>query len=131
MLRFLQFLCDIFTWRAIRYTLVAAVVMIGSVVSANSTYTDAASSATSCPWACNSGYGQNYANNCVALCAAGFGTLRTSTGVSVPLYASAVTSPAIHIKAANGTMCYGNLQSGSASGAINVKHNDITYHTVQ
>ncbi len=97
----------------------------------NSTCNAASSTCEVTGFTCNSGYGQNYANNCIALCVAGFETLRTSTGVSVPLYASAATSPAIHIKAANGTMCYGNLVSGSTNGALNIKHNGTTYHTVQ
>ncbi len=82
-------------------------------------------------YTCNTGYNKNFAGTCAQTCTAGITTLRAGTNIVVPLYASKQTTPAINIKTASGNICYANLSSGSASGAINVKHNDITYHTVQ
>ena len=56
--------------------------------------------------------------------------LNTSGGLSFPLYADKSTSPSIHIKY-NNMVCYVDLESGSATGAINVKYNGVVYHAVQ
>ncbi len=65
-----------------------------------------------------------------ALCGAGITTLNASGGLSFPLYSDKSTSPSIHIKY-NNTVCYADLEVGSAAGAINIKYNDVTYHTVR
>ena len=65
-----------------------------------------------------------------ALCGAGITKLNTSGGLSFPLYSDKSTSPSIHIKY-NNMVCYVDLESGSATGAINVKYNGVVYHTVQ
>ncbi len=80
---------------------------------------------------CNSGYNKTFSGACALTCTGGVTTLRTGTGVIVPLYAEKLTTPAINIRTTGGEMCYANLSEGSGTGAINVKYNDVTYHTVQ
>ncbi len=64
------------------------------------------------------------------LCTAGITMLNTSGGLSFPLYSDKSTSPSIYVKY-NDTVCYADLEVGSATGAINIKYNDVIYHTVQ
>ncbi len=64
------------------------------------------------------------------LCASGISNIKTSTGVSVPLYAEKYTVPAVHIRY-NNDVCYGNLATGQAVGAINLKFNGKVYHMVE
>ncbi|MBQ8041967.1 MAG: hypothetical protein IJ273_01410, partial [Alphaproteobacteria bacterium] len=94
---------------------------------ANSSYTGTATS-NSCPWSCNSGYNQTADNQCGQFCGAGITHLHLGNGVSIPLYSSARTSPAINVKW-NDTVCYGSLSSGKATG-LNVKVGTTTYHAV-
>lgn len=81
-----------------------------------------------CPWECDTGYGR-HGNECAQLCTAGFNTLKTSSGVSVNVYSSRTSTPALNISTARGT-CYVTLSAGSANDAINVQYNGNTYHTV-
>ena len=81
-------------------------------------------------YTCNSGYNKTYTGACSQMCTAGVTSLRTSTNVSVPLYAVKQTTPAINIKMPSGTVCYGNLVSGTGDG-INVKYGNTLYHTTQ
>lgn len=64
-----------------------------------------------------------------APCAAGITMLRTGTGVSIPLLAERGTEPSLCVKY-NDMVCYANLEVGQATGAINVRYNDLVYHTV-
>ncbi len=64
-----------------------------------------------------------------APCAAGITTLRTGTGVIVPLWAERVTEPSLCVKY-NDMVCYGNLEVGRAVSAFNVNYNGVVYHTV-
>ena len=95
----------------------------------NSAYTGTATS-NACPWSCNTGYGQTSANLCAQICTAGIQQLKSSTGVSIPLYTSAQTTHSIVVKTQAGNMCYASLASGAASGAINVNLNGTTYHAI-
>lgn len=63
-------------------------------------------------------------------CATGITTLRTGTGVSIPLWAERGTEPSLCVKY-NDMVCYGNLEPGQAAGAINVMYNDIVYHVTE
>lgn len=65
-----------------------------------------------------------------ALCNAGVSNIKTSNGVNVPLYSERGTTPSLCINY-NNTTCYADLESGSVGGAINVKYNGATYHTVK
>ena len=76
---------------------------------------------------CNDGYNQSSDGVCSQLCDLGFTTLRTGTGLVIPLYSEKLSSPAIHI-GYNGGMCYGILESGSGNG-INLEYGGQTYHT--
>ncbi len=62
-------------------------------------------------------------------CAAGVTTLRVGTGLSIPLWAERGTEPSLCVKY-NGVVCYGNMESGRVSGAVNVKYGDLIYHLV-
>ena len=96
----------------------------------NSAYTGTATS-NACPWECNNGYGQTSANLCAQMCTAGFQHLKSSTGVSIPLYTSAQTTHSIVVQSQSGAMCYASLASGAASGAINVNLGGTTYHAIK
>ena len=63
-------------------------------------------------------------------CAAGVTTLRTGTGVSIPLWADKNTTPALAVRYNNMT-CWGNLQSGQVTNGINLKYNNQVYHLVE
>ena len=76
---------------------------------------------------CNDGYNQSSDGVCSQLCGLGFTTLRTGSGLVIPLYSEKLSSPAIHIGLSGG-MCYGILESGSGEG-INLEYNGQTYHT--
>ena len=76
---------------------------------------------------CNDGYNQSSDGVCSQLCGLGFTTLRTGSGLVIPLYSEKLSSPAIHI-GYNGGVCYGILESGSGDG-INLEYNGQTYHT--
>lgn len=64
------------------------------------------------------------------LCGAGISVLKTSNGVSVPLYAEKYTSPALHIRY-NGQVCYANLTQGKSENAINIRYGGVVYHVVE
>ncbi len=97
-------------------------------IPSNSTATSNASTINGCSWTCNSGYNQTADNQCGQFCGAGIRHLHLGNGVSIPLYSSARTSPAINVKW-NNTVCYGSLSSGKSSG-LNVKVGTTTYHAV-
>lgn len=98
----------------------------GTPDSADGTIIDA----NDCPWAYNDGYGRTSTNTCAPLCNASFTALRTSTGLSIPVFAKKNTSPSIHVRDnSNGTVCYIDLVLGSKPNAINVKYNNQTHHT--
>ena len=63
-------------------------------------------------------------------CAAGITTLRTGTGVSIPLWAERGTEPSLCVKY-NDMVCYANLEAGNSPDAINIKYNNVVYHAVQ
>ena len=96
---------------------------------ANAHITTACTAAANTVWACNSGYGRTAWDTCEPLCGAGITTLRTSNGLIFNLYANKLTSPAVHIKTVDGTVCYVNMASGNATGAINTRIGDTIYHT--
>lgn len=71
-----------------------------------------------------------YGNICVEDCEAGITQIRTSTGLSFQILKTKPTEHAIHISApSDGTVCYVPLESGAASGSINVSLNGAAYHT--
>ncbi len=96
----------------------------------NSSYTDATGNTSAdCPWTCNDGYNQTSDNQCGQFCTAGITHIKSSNGLSVPLYSSARTSPAINVQV-NDSICYGSLATGQSSGALNVKVGSTTYHAI-
>lgn len=99
---------------------------------------------------CNSGYSQyNLVSNCTSdtaepLCAVlctdnmaytGVGTcahpcghtIKTSTGLAIPLYSQSQITPSLNIKLEEG-ICFGNMVSGAQKGAINIDYNGSVYH---
>ena len=85
---------------------------------------------SACEWLCKAGYVNRTGNQCAQICTAGFRYLKSSTGVSIPLYTSAQTTHSIVVQSQSGAMCYANLAEGAASGAINVNLNGTTYHAI-
>lgn len=63
------------------------------------------------------------------VCDLGISKIKTSSGIEIPLYASKITSPAIHVKY-NGGICYAKLAEGHQANTINLKYNNKTYHAV-
>ena len=68
-----------------------------------------------------------YGGQCPDLCS--FGTqLKTSTGLTFPLFATKVTTVAINVKQ-NGVTCYVPLETGNGgTGSLNLTYNNTTYH---
>ncbi len=64
-----------------------------------------------------------------APCAAGVTTLRTGTGVSVPLWAEKSTEPSLCVKY-NEMVCYADLELGQVTNGININYNNLIYHLV-
>lgn len=94
----------------------------------NAVYTGGAES-NDCPWQCADGYLLRSNGECAQLCTGGFTTIRTSTGIIVPLFANKNTTPSINLQR-NGITCYGDLVEGTTTGEIHIKYNGITYHSV-
>lgn len=68
-----------------------------------------------------------YGGACPDLCSFG-SQLKTSTGLTFPLFATKVTTVAINIRQ-NGVTCYVPLETGSGgSGSLNLTYNNTTYH---
>ena len=85
---------------------------------------------SACEWLCETGYVRRTENQCAQMCTAGFHYLKSSTGVSIPLYTSAQTTHSIVVQSQSGAMCYASLAEGAASGAINVNLGGTTYHAI-
>lgn len=62
-----------------------------------------------------------------ALCGAGVSNLKTSTGVSVSLYAVRETTPSLCVQY-NNTVCYADMKQGQQTGAININYGGVIYH---
>ncbi len=82
-------------------------------------------------YTCDANYNKTSVGTCAQICSFGITTLRAGANVSVPLYATKQTTPAINIKTTSGDICYANLVEGASNNAINVMHNNTTYHTVE
>lgn len=64
---------------------------------------------------------------CATLCPHGKTELHAKNGMSWPLYAEKLTTPAMNIKMPGG-VCYINFLPGAARGTMNVKSTTGTYH---
>ena len=95
----------------------------GTPDSADGTIVDA----NDCPWECDAGYGRTKNDTCEPLCDAGITKLNTSNGLSYNIYAERHTTPSINLLR-NNMVCYINLESGSATNAINIQHGNTVYH---
>ena len=85
---------------------------------------------SACEWLCKAGYVNRTGNQCAQMCTAGISYLKSSTGVSIPLYTSAQTTHSIVVQSQSGAMCYANLAEGEKAKAINVNLNGTTYHAI-
>lgn len=88
-----------------------------------------------CGILCPSGENSVYSNSgqCTSYCNVGGKNLRLyarrgDKTVSFPLYTGGATVPAVHLDV-DGNICHVNLYTGGQGNAINIKYNDITYHT--
>lgn len=75
---------------------------------------------------CVAGY-RSHNGVCAQMCAVGIEYIKTSTGMSVPLFAEKPSSPALGV-GYNGGVCYAGMATGVQSGAINVRYNGHVYH---
>ncbi len=83
--------------------------------------------ASMCAILCDDGTLYTGFGTCAAGCT-GARAIRTSTGVTIPLYAERQSSPTLNVETSGGAVCYGNMMPGVDKGAINIKYNDTTYH---
>ena len=83
-----------------------------------------------CAILCSNGLEYTDVGTCAALCPSEHHTLKTSTGLSFPLYATKQITPSINIQMGD-DICYVNLVNGRASDAINVQYDNKIYHTVK
>lgn len=86
-------------------------------------------SMTTCLDLCENGLMTTEVGTCASMCTAGGTTLRTSTGIVLPLWSTAQSTPSINIGLSNG-VCYVNLEPGTGSG-INIQYGGNTYHAVR
>jgi len=90
-----------------------------------------APTAETCLDVCGDGQMYTDVGTCASLCSLGVTTLRTSTGLIIPMWETKQISPSINIGVNQG-VCYVNLQSGTTSDhAIMIRYNDTTYHTTK
>ncbi|MCM1294373.1 MAG: hypothetical protein NC311_02325 [Muribaculaceae bacterium] len=61
-------------------------------------------------------------------CDSGIHEIRTSTGITVPLYTERYTTPSIVVKY-NDKICYAKLVPGTAQNQIHINYDNQTYHT--
>lgn len=83
-----------------------------------------------CGILCDEGLEYTDVGTCAALCPTNHNTLRTSTGLAYPMYATKSVTPSINLGVGEST-CYINLISGAEKGAINLNWNNKTYHAVK
>lgn len=103
---------------------------ISAIEFACDTYDSQITSETpACLLMCTNGNVFTEVNSCAPLCPE-YHKLMTSTGLEIPIYATKQITPSINMIVGNNT-CYVNLVPGKKTGAIHVKYNDTTYHTVK
>lgn len=103
---------------------------ISTIESACDTYDNHITAETpACLLMCTNGNIYTELNSCAALCN-GQNTLKTSTGLVFPMYATKQITPSLNVKVGN-DVCYVNLVTGGQSDSINIKYKDIVYHTVK
>lgn len=84
-----------------------------------------------CAVLCGAGLVYAGTGACVAKCSVNSGrhvTLNSLDGITLPLYASRMTTPSLNVLTSTGQVCYGNMQPGVQSGAINVTVSGRDYH---
>ena len=85
---------------------------------------------TMCGILCSNNLEYTELGTCAALCPGEHHTLKTSTGLSFPLYATKQITPSINIQMGE-NVCYVNLLSGESTNAINIEYNNKIYHTIK
>ncbi len=83
-----------------------------------------------CAILCDAGLTYTGTGTCAAMCSvnAGRNVTLNATGLSLPLYSTRVTTPALGVATSNGGVCYGNLVPGTMRGAINVTVSGKNYY---
>lgn len=88
--------------------------------------------ASTCISYCENGDMTTGAGGCSALCSSGATTLRTSTGLKYPLWATKQTTPSINIGFPSGERCYVNLtEEATDSQAIWIRLNGTKMHAMK
>jgi len=85
---------------------------------------------SSCVNICGSGQLSTALGTCASLCSLGATTLRTSTGLIIPMWSTKQATPSINIGFGGGT-CYVNLATGDSSDAIMIQDSGVIYHTLK
>ena len=88
------------------------------------------SNGATCVEFCTSGTRLTGVGTCASLCSAGATTLRTSTGLILPLWSSKQITPSLNVQIGN-NVCYVNLLPGQTSDpGIKLDVNGTLYHTI-
>ena len=82
-----------------------------------------------CAILCANGLNYTDIGTCAEFCPGPHHTLKTSTGLAIPIYATKQITPSINIQLGE-NVCYVNMVPGRASNAINVQYDNQIYHTV-
>ena len=83
-----------------------------------------------CGILCDTGLEYTEVGTCAELCKSEHNTLKTSTGLAYPMYATKSVTPSINLRI-DESVCYVNLISGTESNSINIKYNNQLYHAVK
>lgn len=83
-----------------------------------------------CGILCDTGLEYTEVGTCAELCNVEHNTLKTSTGLAYPIYATKSVTPSINLRIGE-SVCYVNLISGTESNSINIKYNNQLYHAVK
>lgn len=81
-----------------------------------------------CAVLCDSGLWYTGVGTCAEPCDGGVTHLRTSTGLSVPVYATQQITPSLRVLTSGGDMCYINALPGESDGTLNIQRADQIYH---
>lgn len=81
-----------------------------------------------CAVLCDTGLLYTGVGTCAVPCDGGVTRLHTSTGLSLPVYATRQVTPSLRILTPGGDMCYVNALPGESAGTLNIQQNGQIYH---
>lgn len=83
-----------------------------------------------CAILCSGGLEYTDVGTCASICPGEHTTLRTSTGLVLPMWSEKQITPSLNVQIGE-NVCYVNLVSGQKSDAINIKYDNKIYHAVK